>query len=87
MINQVVNEQVGKPNLSEIVRTLQHRDNRFQYLTHQRLSDWRDKSYKNKIVWSEKTLLEVEKGFLPGGDQTCFNVFVSFILYIIQKCY
>jgi len=79
MINQVVREQIGKPNLSEIVRTLQGRDNRFQYLTHQRLSDWQDKTYKDKIVWSEETLRDVQQGFLPGGKQTRYNVFVSFL--------
>lgn len=77
MIDQAAKEQIGKPNLTELIRTLQSRDRRFKFLTHQRLSDWRDKSQKNKIVWSEKTLLEVQKGFLPGGDQTRFNVFVS----------
>jgi hypothetical protein len=77
MIDQAAKEQIGKPNLTELIRTLQGRDRRFRFLTHQRLSDWRDKSQKNKIVWSEKTLLEVQKGFLPGGDQTRFNVFVS----------
>ena len=78
IIDQVVKEQIGKPNLSEIVWTLQSQDKRFQHLTHQQLSDWRDKTQKDKFVWSEKTLLDVQKGFLPGGDQTCFNVFVSF---------
>ena len=78
MIDQAVKEQKGKPNLSEVIRTLKDRDRRFEHLTHQRLSDWRDKTQTNKIVWSEKTLLEVQRGFLPGGDQTRFNVFVSF---------
>jgi hypothetical protein len=77
LINQVVEAHIGKPNLSEIIRTLQSRDKRFMHLTHQRLSDWRDKSYKDKIVWSEKTLSDVQKGFLPGGKQTRFDVFVS----------
>jgi hypothetical protein len=79
IIDQVVREQIGKPNLSEIIRILQSRDQRFKHLTHQRLSDWRDKTQKAKFVWSEKTLLDVQKGFLPGGNQTCFNVFVSFL--------
>ena len=79
MIDQAVKEQVGKPNLSEIIRTLQSRDKRFKHLTHQRLSDWRDKTQKDKFVWSEKTLLEVQKGFLPGIGQTRFSVFVSFL--------
>jgi hypothetical protein len=80
-INQVVtehNKRVGKPKLSEVLKDLQNRDMRFKYLTHQRLSDWRDKANLDKIVWSKKTLAEVQKGFLPGGDQTHFSVFVSF---------
>jgi hypothetical protein len=79
MINKAVMEQVGKPNLSQIIRTLRSRDQRFEHLTHQRLSDWRDKGQEDKIVWSEKTLQEVKKGFLPGGNLTRQNVFVSFI--------
>jgi len=82
MIDQTVKEQVGKPNLSEIIQTLQSRDQQFQHLTHQQLSDWRDKTWKDKIVWSKQTLHDVQKGFLPGGNQTRYNVFVSF-LYII----
>ena len=78
IIDQAVKEQIGKPNLSAVVQTLQSRDSRFKHLTHQRLSDWRDKSQKDKIVWSEKTLADVQKGFLPGGNHTHFNVFVSF---------
>ena len=77
MIDQAAREQIGKPNLKEMIWTLQSRDIRFKYLTHQQLSDWRDKTQKNKIVWSEKTLADVQKGFLPGGTQTHFNVFVS----------
>ena len=75
----MVRKQVGKPNLSEIVWTLQSWDKRFMHFTHQWLSDWRDKGQKDKIVWSEETLLDVKKGFLPGGDQACFNIFVSFL--------
>lgn len=79
MINKAAMEQVGKPNLSNIIRTLRDRDQRFQHLTHQRLSDWRDKTQGDRIVWSEKTLQDVQKGFLPGGNQTLYNVFVSFL--------
>jgi len=79
MIDRAVKGQIGKPNLSKIIKTLQDRDPRFSHLTHQRLSDWRDKTQKDKIVWSEQTLQDVQKGFLPGGDQTHYNVFVSFI--------
>ena len=84
LIDQVVREQVGKPNLSDIVRTLQDRDRRFEHFKHQRLSDWRDKSRPDKIVWSKKTLQDVEKGFLPGGDITRYDVFVSF-LYLVYR--
>ena len=77
IIDQVVREHIGKPNLREIVKTLQDRDDRFHLLDHQRLSDWRDKTQKEKIVWSEKTLHQVQKGFLPGGNQTRYSVFVS----------
>jgi hypothetical protein len=85
MIDQAVKEQVGKPNLSEIIRVLQDRDKWFQFLTHQRLSDWRDKSRKDKIIWSEQTLLDVQKGFLPGGEQTQHNVFVSSHIYFLKS--
>jgi hypothetical protein len=78
MIDQAAKEQIGRPNLNELIRTLQRRDDQFKYLTHQRISDWRDKTQKDKLVWSEKTLEDVQKGFLPNGNQTCFNVFVSF---------
>ena len=77
MIDRVVKEQVGKPNLSEIIRTLQSRDKWFEHLTHQRLSEWRDKTQKDKLVWSEETLKEVQKGFFPGGNQTRYNILVS----------
>ena len=84
LIDQVVREQIGKPNLSNIVWTLQDQDRRFRYLTHQQISDWQDKTQKDKIVWSKKTLQDVQKGFLPGGDQTRYNVFVSF-LYLVYR--
>ena len=35
MIDQVVKEQIGDPNLSDIVRTLKSRDNRFEHFSHQ----------------------------------------------------
>ena len=83
MIDQAVQEQIGKPNLTEVIKTLQSWDTRFRLLSHQHLSEWRDKTRNDKIVWSEKTLLEVQKGFLPGGDQTRFNVFVSFFTHCL----
>lgn len=79
------NKRVGKPSLAAVVRDLQDRDERFKYLSPQRLSDWRDKTQPNKIIWSEKTLLEVQKGFLPGGDTTRFNVFVSFSNFLYRN--
>lgn len=86
MIVQAVNEQKGtKPNLSEIVRTLKSRDKRFGHLSHQRLSDWRDKTQPDRFVFLEKVLSNAQKGFLPGGDQTRFNIFVSFLSLIHQE--
>lgn len=78
MIDSAVKMQIGKPNLSKVVEALQGKDKRFKHLTHQRLSDWRDKTRKDKVVWSNKTLQDVQRGFLPGGNQTRYNVFVSF---------
>jgi hypothetical protein len=83
MIDRAVRMYVGKPNLSEIVRTLQSRDPRFNHLSHQRLSDWRDKT-KKEFVWSKETLHEVAKEFLPGGNQTRYNIFVSFFIHGAQ---
>lgn len=80
MIDQVVKECNGKQTLRDIVKTLQDRDARYMHFRYQRLSDWRDKNRNDRLVWSEATLLEVQKGFLPGGEQTRFNVFVSFLL-------
>jgi hypothetical protein len=76
-IAQVVKEQGGKPNLSEVIWILRARDAWFTFLTHQQLSDWQDKTQPDKIVWSEETLWDVQKGYLPGGHQTHYNVFVS----------
>ena len=80
MIDRAAKEQLGGINLSEIIQTLWDQDPWFEYLSHQQLSGWWDKAQSTKIVWSEKTLEHVKKGFLPGGDQTCHNVFVSFLL-------
>lgn len=77
MIEMAARQQVGKPNLSKLVDQLQQQDSRFNHLSHQRLSEWRDKSVKNQIVWSEETIAAVKKEFLPGGHQTHYNVFVS----------
>ena len=74
MIERVVKEQIGKPNLSRIIQTLQDRDPRFNHLTHQRLSDWRDKTQKDKIIWSEQTLQDVRKGFC---HRSCFGIYTS----------
>jgi hypothetical protein len=80
LIDQAARRQVGKPNHSQLLKELQQQDARFQFLSHRRIGEWRDQSIKNKIVWSKKTLDEVRKGFLPGGIQTRFNVFVSILL-------
>ena len=77
LIDQAAREQVGKPNLSALVRQLRERDKTFEWLSHQRLSEWRDPLFPDEIRWSEKTLNEVRKEFLPGGIQTRFNIFVS----------
>ena len=77
LINQTAKRQVGKPNATELIKELCQLDARFKHLGHQRISEWRDLSIKDKIVWSEETLSEVKKGFLPGGIQTRFDVFVS----------
>ena len=44
MIDSAVKMQIGKPNLSKVVEALQGKDKRFKHLTHQWLSDWRDKT-------------------------------------------
>ena len=80
MIDRAVKEYVGKPNLSEIIWILQSQDEQFQLLSYQQLRDWQDKTQTDKIVWSEETLHEVQKGFLPGGEQTWYNVFVSSLM-------
>jgi len=77
LIDQAARQQGGKPNLTELLRQLQQRDARFIRLSQQRLGEWRDKSVTDRIVWSKKTLEKVQKGFLPGGIQTHFNIFVS----------
>jgi len=79
IIDQAVREHVGTLNLASIFETLQQRDVRFKHFRYQQLSDWRDRTCNDRIVWSDETLEEVRKRFLPGGQQTCFNVFVSFV--------
>ena len=32
---------------------------------------------KDRIEWTAETIAIVKKGFLPGGHQTWYNVFVS----------
>jgi hypothetical protein len=80
LIDWAAKQQVGRPNHSELIRHLQQLDGRFQYLSHRRIGEWRDMSIEDRIVWSQKTLNEVKKGFLPGGIQTRFDVFVSILL-------
>lgn len=76
----VAQQQVGKPNLTRLVTQLQQHDSRFTYLSHQRISEWRDKSVKDRIEWTAETIAAVKKEFLPGGHQTRYNVFVSIFL-------
>jgi hypothetical protein len=80
LIDWAAKQQVGKPNHSELIRTLQWLDPRFEHLSHRHIGEWRDMSVTEKIVWSQKTLDEVKKGFLPGGIQTRFDIFVSIFL-------
>ena len=77
LIDQVARGQIGKPNLSKMVEELMSQDFHFTHFNRQDLSKWRDQSIKNKLVWSEQTLAEVRKEFLPGGVDTHFDVFVS----------
>ena len=80
LIDQAARRYIGKPNLTELVKRLRQQDDRFNHLKHQRISEWRDPSVKDRIVWSEKTLNKVKMGFLPGGMQTQFDIFVSTFL-------
>ena len=77
MIDMAAQQKVGKPNHSKLVNQLQQQDSRFEYLSHRRIGEWRDKSVKDRIVWSEETVATVKKEFLPGGHQTHYNIFVS----------
>jgi hypothetical protein len=77
IIEMAARRQVGKPNLSKLVNQLQQYDSRFKYLSHQRVSEWRNKSVKDRLEWTAETIAAVKKGFLPGGHQTQYNVFVS----------
>lgn len=77
LIDHAAKQQDGKPNHSALVKHLQQQDPRFIHLSHRRIGEWRDPAFKDRIVWSQKTLDEVKKGFLPGGIQTRFDVFVS----------
>jgi len=60
-----------------MVKELINRDSRFIHFNRQDLSKWRDSSIKDRLVWSKKTLAEVQKEFSPGGTTTCFDIFVS----------
>lgn len=82
MIERAAQQQIGKPNHSKLIKQLRQQDPRFEHLSHQRIGEWRDKSVKDRIVWSKETINTVRKEFLPGGHQTRFNVFVS-IFHII----
>ena len=77
IIEMAACQQVGKPNLSKLVNQLRQYDPRFAYLSHQRVSEWRDQSVKDRIEWTAETIAAVKQEFLPGGHQTRYNVFVS----------
>ena len=77
LIDQAAKKQVGKPNLTQLIKQLRQQDSSFNHLNHQHISEQRDSLIKHRIVWSEKTLGEVKKGLLPGGIQTHFDIFVS----------
>lgn len=77
LIDQEAKKQIGKPNHSQLLKTLRGKDPRFSHLRHQSIGEWRDKLIKEQIVWSKKTLDQVRKEFTPGGFQTRFNIFVS----------
>ena len=77
IIDMAARQQVGKPNDSKLVNQLQQQDKRFNFLSHRRIGEWRDKSVKDRIEWSAETIATVKKEFLPGGHQTRYNVFVS----------
>jgi len=78
MIDMAARQQIGKPNLTKLIADLRQRDPRFNHLSHQWISEWRDKSVVGQIEWSKETIATVKKEFLPGGHQTHYNVFVSF---------
>lgn len=76
-IDLAARQQVGKPNASQLVDQLKQQDPQFDYLSHRRIGEWRDKSVKDRIEWSAETIATVKMEFLPGGHQTRHNVFVS----------
>ena len=77
MIDAAAREQTGKPNLSKLVERLKGQHPHFNHLDHRRLGEWRDKTVKDRIEWTQETIDTVKKGFLPGGHQTNYNIFVS----------
>ncbi len=77
VIEMAARQQLGTPNHSKLVRQLQQQDPRFNHLSHQRFSEWRDLSVTDRFEWSPKTIAAIKKEFLPGGHQTRYNVFVS----------
>jgi hypothetical protein len=79
VIEMAARQQLGKPNINKLLDKLQQQDQRFTYLSHQRISEWRDRSIKDHFEWTEETIASVKKEFLPGGHQTRYNVFVSTI--------
>ena len=57
MIEAAARRQTGKPNLSKLAKHLQDLHPHFKHLTHQHLSEWRDKTVKDQIEWSKRLLL------------------------------
>lgn len=77
IIDAAAKKQGPKANISKLVRQLQERDPRFKYFRRQSLSEWRDKTVKDRWEWTQETIAAVKREFLPGGHQTRYNVFVS----------
>ncbi|KAL7277451.1 hypothetical protein ACG7TL_008372 [Trametes sanguinea] len=71
MIDETARE-VGYPwSPKEIVRRLRQKsETLFGRLREQRLSDWRDRTVTDRLVWKPEVLKAVEKGYRQGGHAT-----------------
>ena len=49
----------------------------FETLRPQHICDWRDYTFKDRLVWKESVLVQVHKGFAPRGESTRKSVLVS----------